>query len=110
MQYVVTSAETTTIPHPELTVHAYASGDDSLSASMIDVRGGHPAILSTHSDRVYVVLSGTGTFDIDGKNYSVGERDVVFLPKNTAYSYRGEMELFLVHAPGFREGTDVSLR
>jgi mannose-6-phosphate isomerase-like protein (cupin superfamily) len=109
MQHVVTSAEAVTIPYPELTVHAYASGDDSLSASTIDVKGGHPPILSTHSDRVYVVLSGTGTFDIDGTNHAVGQKDVVFLPKNTAYSYRGEMELFLVHAPGFREGTDISV-
>jgi mannose-6-phosphate isomerase-like protein (cupin superfamily) len=76
---------------------------------MIDVKGGHPAILSTHSDRVYVVLNGTGSFDIDGRTHTVGEKDVVFLPKNTAYSYRGVMELFLVHAPGFREGTDISL-
>ncbi|QWT22828.1 hypothetical protein KPL76_08430 [Subtercola sp. PAMC28395] len=109
MNHVVSYAETTEIPYPELTVFAYSSGDDFASASMITVEGSHPRILSTHSGRVYLVVEGTGWFEVDGTTKAVTAKDVVFLPKNTPYSYGGQMELFLVHAPGYLAEGDVHL-
>ena len=39
----------------------------------------------------------------------VGEDDVVILPKDTAYDYRGRMRLFLIHTPAYEQDSDVNL-
>jgi hypothetical protein len=40
---------------------------------------------------------------------SVGKDDVVIVPKDTAYDYRGQMRLFLIHTPAYEQDSDVHL-
>ena len=109
MRHIVTASEAVEIVRPGLRIHAYSPEDAFASASTIEVDGEHHRIHSTHSDRIYLVQSGSGWFEIDGVTKRVGADDVVFLPRETGYSYGGKMNLFLVHAPGFLDGTDVEL-
>ncbi len=38
-----------------------------------------------------------------------GKDDVVIVPKDTAYDYRGKIRLFLVHTPAYEQDSDVHL-
>jgi mannose-6-phosphate isomerase-like protein (cupin superfamily) len=109
MKHIVKATEATPITRPGLQISAYDPVNPFASASKIAVDGEHPRIHSLHSDRIYLVQSGAGWFEIDGTTTQVDTDDVIFLPRLTAYSYGGKMELFLVHAPGFADDTDVSL-
>ena len=94
-----------------LTGYAYNSKEQfrNASAAVFEVDGHHGKIKTTQSDRVYYVLEGKGEFIIDGKVEQVGKTDVVIVPKNTPYDYRGKMRLFLVHVPAYDESFEVKL-
>lgn len=88
---------------------AYNSKDDfnNASAAYFEVDGSHGKVKTTKSDRVYLVLDGSGEFIIDEKIIKVEKMDVIIVPKNTPYDYKGKMKLFLVHCPAFDENAEV---
>ena len=54
------------------------------------IADGHSGKATTGEyDRVYLVLVGEGEFTIKGETCTVIKDDVVVLPKNTDYEYRG---------------------
>ncbi len=76
------------------------------------MNGKHGKVKSTSSDRVYLVLSGKGFFEIDGERINVEKDDVVIVPKNTPYDYGSTdaaLELFLVHTPAYNRDTEVRM-
>lgn len=102
---------------PEIEVFAYNTREDFEQASvgMVEARGRHGRIRQPISDRVYLVLEGEGEFffgDEEGESdeiVPVGKDDVVLIPKNNVYDYRGRMRLFLVHTPAYEQDSDVHL-
>lgn len=99
-----------------LSGHAYSSSDDfsNASAACFEVTDkGHGKVKTTHSDRIYYILEGSGQFTIDGKNETVQATDVIIVPKNTPYDYKASegtiLKLFLVHTPAFDPTKEVHL-
>ncbi|MGD0729061.1 MAG: hypothetical protein ABR981_03220 [Candidatus Micrarchaeaceae archaeon] len=90
---------------------AYNSKDDFKNASVafFKVNGEHGKIKTTLSDRVYYVTEGSGEFIINGKTIMVRKTDVIIVPKNTPYNYKGKMKLLLVHIPAYNERYEVKL-
>ncbi|MFH1398912.1 MAG: cupin domain-containing protein [Candidatus Woesearchaeota archaeon] len=90
---------------------AYNSKEDfeNASAAYFEVNGSHGKVKSTNSDRIYLVLEGSGKYIIDGKIVEVEKDDVIIVPKNTTYDYTGKMKLFLVHCPAYDEKSEVKL-
>ncbi len=85
---------------------------EDASAAYFEVTGSHGQVRSKSSNRVYYILEGEGTFDINGKTETVKTSDVVIVPKNTPYDYKATspvMKLFLVHAPAYAEADEVRL-
>lgn len=80
---------------------AYNSKDEfkNASAAYFEIDERHGKVRNRLSDRIYFVLDGIGEFIIDDKVVSVKKSDVIIIPKNTPYDYRGKMKLFLVHTP-----------
>lgn len=93
-----------TFEWPGLIGRAYSGEDEfaNASAARISVTTRHGRVLSTASDRVYLILTGCGWFDVSDEVFNVGPHDLVIVPKGTAYDYGGLMELFLVHLPAYR--------
>lgn len=93
---------------------AYSSKKDfpRASAAYFEVTGRHGKVKTTHSDRVYYVLAGRGKFFIGKKEKAVPMKksDVIIVPKNTPYDYRGRMKLFLVHAPAFDPKKEIMIK
>ena len=90
---------------------AYNSKEDfkNASAAYFKVNGEHGKVKSKLCDRVYYVIDGNGRFIINGKTIKVRKTDVVIVPKNTPYNYKGKMTLLLVHTPAFDPKYEVEL-
>lgn len=90
---------------------AYNSKEDfaNSSAAYFEVDGAHGKVKTTKSDRVYLVLEGSGEFIINDKTIQVEKTNVVIVPKNTPYNYKGKMKLFLVHCPAFDQDAEIKL-
>ncbi len=99
---------------PEIEVFAYNTKEDFEQASvgLVEAKGRHGRIRQPISDRVYLILEGEGEFffgEEEGEVVPVAKDDVVLIPKNTVYDYRGRMRLFLVHTPAYEQDSDVHL-
>ena len=82
------------------------------SAAMFEVTEKHGKIKSLVSDRIYLILEGSGEFTINEDTVSVEKNDVIIVPKNTPYDYKttkGKLRLFLVHAPAFDNTKEIKL-
>lgn len=90
---------------------AYISKDDfpNMTCSYIVVTGVHGKIKSSVNDRIYYIIRGEGEFVINDRTVKVRESDVIVIPRNTAYDYRGNMEMLLVNSPAFEPDGDIKL-
>lgn len=59
---------------------------------------------------IYYVLSGRGSFYLNGKKTSVKATDVVVAPPRTKIYYLGTMKLILVTVPAWRAKNEVHVR
>lgn len=91
---------------------AYSSKEDFKNASVayFDVDGEHGRVKSKLSNRVYYVIEGKGKFIINGKSVPVSKNDVVIVPKNTPYNYKGKMKLLLTHTPAYDAKYEIHLK
>ena len=89
----------------------YNSKNDFKNASVayFEVDGSHGKIRNKSNDRIYYVLEGEGEFIINEKIIFAKKSDVIIIPKNNSYDYRGKMKLFLVHTPAFDANSDEKL-
>ena len=82
-------------------------GYETLSLAEVRVPPGaaHPNARSTKSDKLYICIEGTVSFELNGESKLLGPLDVLLIPVSEWFSYRnyGSMEsrLLLVHAPPF---------
>ena len=92
-------------------IYSTASDFGRLSAVRVETKEGtrHGLIKNIACDRLYLVLSGSGTFAIDGREQTVEETDLLIIPRGTPYDYRGRMSLLLVHSPGNIDEADIDL-
>lgn len=67
----------------------------------IEVKGEYDKTKTTLSDRFYFILEGKGEFISEDETIGVEKDDLIIIPKNTIYFYRGEMKLILFNTPAF---------
>ena len=86
---------------------------DSASVALIDVPPGvaHPRAKSTKSDKLYMGVSGTVVFAIEGARVEVGPFDLLVVPSGEWFGYENPGEhtasLLLVHVPPFDLDSEV---
>ena len=92
-------------------IYSTAADFERLSAVHVETKEGirHGLIKNIACDRLYLVLSGAGTFKIDGDEQTVEASDVVIIPRGTPYDYWGRMSLLLVHSPANIDEADIDL-
>lgn len=102
-------SEATKFGWPGIEGRSYSEQADfeRASAARFKVSGSHGRVKNTVSDRTYLVLRGSGWFEINGTKFTVKLDDVVIVPRDTPYDYGGKMELFLVHSPAYHRSNDV---
>lgn len=62
------------------------------------------------STSTYYILDGEGEFDINGKIQKVKKGDVVIIPPNTTFYYKGKMQLIEKMTPNFQEENVVVVK
>lgn len=109
MKYKFSLKEARKTGRPGIEGYAYSSQEDfeRASAALFIAKERHGRIKNTHSDRIYLILDGEGEFIIGDEVVPVSKDDVVIVPRNTKYDYRGQLRLFLVHSPAYEPETDV---
>jgi mannose-6-phosphate isomerase-like protein (cupin superfamily) len=88
--------------------------EDMQGASIAEIEAAagvsHPTARSSKCDKLYVCIEGAVSFQVEGKQVALVPRDVLFIPKNTWFSYKNETaetaRLLLVHIPGFEMGAE----
>jgi mannose-6-phosphate isomerase-like protein (cupin superfamily) len=78
-----------------------------MSAALFTCHGKHPDMKNSSSDRVYFVIEGRGEFNIDGEKFIVNKEEIIIVPKNTRYSYKGDMKCLLVNSPAFDREKEI---
>ena len=103
MQYKYSLPEKKSFETEDILGFAYSDANNNPNVeAMRIIADGHSGKATTGDyDRVYLVLFGEGEFTVGEETFSVVKDDVVVLPKNTNYEYRGSMELFEVNAPAY---------
>ena len=92
----------------DLTIRELSPTDyDRLSVAEVGVPPGaaHPKARSTISDKLYVCIEGTITFQLNEESMQLNPLDVLLIPRAEWFSYRNdaseEGKLLLVHTPPF---------
>ena len=75
-----------------------AQDSDKISIA-ISTADNHKETTSTTSDRVYYILEGN--ININGEKAEQG--DVVFIPANTEYTFKGTFKAILINSPPFKK-------
>jgi mannose-6-phosphate isomerase-like protein (cupin superfamily) len=82
----------------------------NISVTWARIRGHHTKMVTHVSDRVYYIISGTATFELQGEpRGDVSAGDLVFIPSGTPYVFDGEMDYLVMNGPAFSPGDDVHL-
>lgn len=83
-----------------------------MSASYVEIEAEFSPRKNTKSDRVYLVIEGRVEFIVDDKKYKLCEKEAIFIPKNTIYSYKsvGKVKLIEVDKPPFDENAETMIK
>lgn len=69
---------------------------------LIETQKGHTQILLEHeSDFIYYILEGSGYFLIDGEKEECKKGDLVVIPAETKFTFKGKLRMFLFITPPF---------
>ncbi|KOU21919.1 hypothetical protein ADK52_22645 [Streptomyces sp. WM6372] len=93
----------------DLTVY----GQNAPSATVVHVkveRGHFQEFYNIESAYIYYIVSGRGTFRLNGESVAVSATDLVTVPPNTRIHYFGTMEMVLTVAPAFDECNERHVR
>lgn len=73
---------------------------EAASVARIDLDGRHGRVRAGGA-RVFYVLGGQGTFEVDGASLDVQDGDAVHIRPGQAYDFQGELTLLCVCVPAF---------
>jgi mannose-6-phosphate isomerase-like protein (cupin superfamily) len=78
-----------------------------ISASLLNVIGVHGRVRSRINSRLYYVLEGPVTFEVDGHEFDAQKGDTILVPKGKPYDMRAtNAQVLLVNAPAFDKSGD----
>jgi ethanolamine utilization protein EutQ (cupin superfamily) len=74
---------------------------ENVSVAVSEAKNHSETTRNVRSDRAYYVLEGRLVVSKDGKELSAEPGDVIFIPKNTRYSFSGTFKAVLINSPAF---------
>jgi len=90
-------------------VDNYLSETDNVGYSMVrtHLNGQHPYMKNIKSNRIYYILKGCGKFYFDDNILELNEGEMLTIPSNTKYAFKGVFDALLVDHPAFNPENDV---
>lgn len=90
-------------------VDNYISKDDDIGYSVVRTHldGRHPFMKNTNSNRTYYLINGEASFYINDQIINVSSGEMMIVPKNTKYAFKGKFDAILIDCPAFDVKYDV---
>lgn len=90
-------------------VDNYLSKEDNIGYSIVRTHldGSHPFMKNTVSNRTYYLIHGSAIFYLEDEKINLIEGEMLVIPKNTKYAFKGKFDAILVDSPAFDVKNDV---
>ena len=90
-------------------VDNYLSKADDMGYSIVrtHLHGKHPFMKNINSNRTYYLLSGNATFFFLEHVVAIQKGEMLVIPKNTKYAFKGNFDAILVDSPAFDAKDDI---
>lgn len=90
-------------------VDNYISKDDDIGYSVVRTHldGRHPFMKNTNSNRTYYLINGEASFYINDQIINLSSGEMMIIPKNTKYAFKGKFDAILIDCPAFDVKYDV---
>ena len=69
--------------------------------------GKHPFMKNIKSNRTYYILNGNGTFYFEKETINLKDGQMLLIPANTKYGFKGKFDALLIDCPAFNPADDV---
>ncbi len=93
-------------------VDNFLSKENNMGYSIVRTHldGQHPFMKNIKSNRTYYLLNGSATFVFDDKTIDIQGGEMLTIPKDTKYSFKGKFDAILVDCPAFDPHDDIIYR
>ncbi len=90
-------------------VDNFLSEKENMGYSIVrtHLNGKHPYMKNIKSNRTYFLLNGNAQFYIDDEIITLNSGEMLVIPKNTKYAFKGNFDSILVDCPAFNSNNDV---
>jgi len=91
----------------------YNTKDQCPEASIVyqeTLRGHHEEFFHSKSNFIFYVIEGCGTWFIEDQPYNVEAGDVVIIPPNHRFYYRGTLKQICITSPAWEEAYEYHIR
>lgn len=90
-------------------VDNFLSKTDNIGYSIVrtHLNGKHPFMKNINSNRTYYLIDGNAIFVFENEKISVKGGEMLVIPKNTKYAFKGKFNALLVDCPAFNPDDDV---
>ena len=90
-------------------VDNYLSEKDNVGYSIVRTHldGKHPYMKNIKSNRTYYLLKGNAKFYFEGNTVELIEGEMLTIPADTKYAFKGKFDAMLVDCPAFKPENDV---
>ena len=69
---------------------------------LIETKKGHETTIVEHlCDFIYYILEGKGHFEINGQKESFVKDDLIVIPADSKFTYKGNCKMLLITTPAF---------
>jgi mannose-6-phosphate isomerase-like protein (cupin superfamily) len=99
--HVIRSATAKSFSSGNVELTPLVESGEAFSASLVKWTAPGPTVRNTKSDTAYFVISGSGSFILDGTNHDVEPGDLIVVPRGTPHQDGGGTHLLSFHTPPF---------
>lgn len=90
-------------------VDNYISKEEGIGYSVVRTHldGKHPYMKNISSNRTYYLINGKGTFYVGEEKINLDTGEMLIIPKDTKYAFKGQFDAILIDSPAFDPKEDV---
>ena len=71
------------------------------------LNGKHPFMKNLKSSRTYYLLNGFGIFEFEDEVIRIETGEILTIPSNTKYGFKGKFDALLIDCPAFNPEDDI---
>ncbi len=90
-------------------VDNYLTKEDNMGYSVVrtHLNGKHPYMKNISSNRTYYLINGSAIFYFEDQRITLKDGEMLVIPKNTKYAFKGKFDAILIDHPAFDSKDDI---